>query len=124
MAKDFFRTFKLACGFGLAVVLIAVLCTAQWLGLFRSPVVIIRNESPVAVNNVVVSGTGFSEHVGTITSGGEITVSMHPDGDSFIRIKFTAGQKQFDSGDQEYIAGNGDRFTATIDRNLKVYIRP
>src|SRR5262245_33868768 len=123
MAKDVFRWFMYLRGGAIALLLIAAIVTAAWFGLFSSPTVTIRNESPLVVSNVVVSGNGFSELAGSIDPGHEKTVSMHPSGDSSVRVTFTAGEKQCDSGDQEYIAGNGDRFTATIDQNLSLKIR-
>lgn len=123
MAKDFFRSFMRACVLGLAVVLVVAIGAAHWLGVFSSPTVTVRNESPAAVTGVVISGTGFSEPAGTINAGGEKTVSVHPNGKSGIRITFTAGQNHFDSGEQEYIAGSGDRFTATIGRDFRVNVR-
>jgi hypothetical protein len=81
-----------------------------------TPRVCIQNKSPATLTNVVVSGNGFSQSLGTISAGAEVKASMSPHGDSGITVTFDANGQHYNSGNQEYIAGGpGERFTATVE---------
>ena len=58
-------------------------------GCSPSPVVTITNHSPVALNNVVVSGSGFSERIESIAAGAEHRVTARPRGESGLRVAVT-----------------------------------
>lgn len=122
MPKGFFQWFLFIVVGAVAAVVLAGLGIAAWFGLLSSPSVVIQNRSLANISNVVVSGSGFSESVGTIAAGDEIKVSMHPHGDSSIRIVFDANGQHYDSGDQAYIATNGERFIAKVNQTFGVSI--
>ncbi|HNQ88910.1 MAG TPA: hypothetical protein PKM73_09875 [Verrucomicrobiota bacterium] len=103
------------------IVLLAVLAAAA--GCSRAPVITVRNLSSQALSNVVVSGSGFTNRIGSIAAGGEHRLAVRPSGDSSLRLVFDAGTQHVDSGSQGYFeAGGGYRVTATVDTNLSVSI--
>ena len=92
-------------------------------GCSRSPVITITNRSAITLSNVVVSGSGFSQRVGTIPAGGECRLNVHPRGESALRLSFDAGARHVDSGEQGYFEGGGDYYVeATISTNLSVSV--
>jgi hypothetical protein len=74
-------------------------------GCSRAPVLTITNESSLTLSNVVVSGSGFSEHVGNIAAGGERQLSVRLRGESGVRLVFDAGPQHVDSGERRSGAG-------------------
>jgi hypothetical protein len=92
-------------------------------GCSRAPVVTITNHSSTTLSNVVVSGSGFSERIGTVGVGGQHKLTVHPRGESAMRVAFDAGNRHVDSGERGYFeAGGGYRVSATVDTNLSVSI--
>jgi hypothetical protein len=90
-------------------------------GCSPSPVVTITNHSPVALNNVVVSGSGFSERIESIAAGAEHRVTVRPRGESGLRVAFDAGSQHIDVDDLAYIeASGGYRVAVTVQSDLKV----
>jgi hypothetical protein len=90
-------------------------------GCSPSPVVTITNRSPVALTNVVVSGSGFSERIERIAAGAEGRVTVRPRGESGLRIAFDAGSQHIDVDDLSYIeASGGYRVAVTVQSDLKV----
>jgi hypothetical protein len=91
-------------------------------GCSRAPVTI-TNQSPFILSNVVVSGSGFSEHIATIEAGEDCRLSVRPRGESGLRLVFEVGTQRVDSGEQGYFEGGGNyRVKATVDTNLSVSI--
>ena len=92
-------------------------------GCSRAPVVTISNHSSTTLSNLVVSGSGFSERVGTVVAGGQHRVAVHPKGESGVRVAFVAGGQHIDSGEQGYFeATGGYRVSATVGTNLSVSV--
>lgn len=92
-------------------------------GCSRAPVVTITNHSAVTLSNVVVSGSGFSNRIGSIAAGAEHRLTVRPSGESGVRIAFDAGSQHVDSGQQGYIeASGGYRVAATVSTNLSVSV--
>ena len=92
-------------------------------GCSRAPVITITNQSSLTLSNVVVSGSGFSERIGSIPAGGEHRLRVRPRGESGVRLVFDGGTQHVDSGEQGYFeAGGGYRMTATVGTNLSVSI--
>ena len=92
-------------------------------GCSRAPVITIKNQSPVTVSNIVVSGSGFTNLVASILAGSEHRLSVRPTSDSGVRLVFDAGTQHIDSGSQGYFeARGGYRITATIATNLNVSV--
>jgi hypothetical protein len=92
-------------------------------GCSRAPVVTITNHSTVTLSNVVVSGSGFTLPVGSIAPEAERRLSVHPTGESGLRVEFDADGRHIDSGQQGYFEGGGGyRVTATVSTNLSVSV--
>jgi hypothetical protein len=82
----------------------------------------IENRSAMTLSNVVVSGSGFTNVVGTLGPGAQRKVALHPRGESGLRVAFDANGRPFDTDEQGYFEGVGYRVTATINTNLEVSI--
>jgi len=81
-----------------------------------TPSICIQNKSPATLTNVVVSGNGFSQSLGTMAAGAEAKISLNSHGKSGITVTFDANGQHYNSGQHEYIAGGpGERFTATVE---------
>lgn len=90
-------------------------------GCSRAPVITITNRSTNALTAVVVSGSGFSERIDRIAAGAERRLTVHPRGESGLRVTFDAGSQHIDVDDLAYIeAGGGYRVTVTVQPDLKV----
>ena len=89
----------------------------------RGPVITVKNRSSLTISNVVVSGSGFSERIGSIAAGGEHRLSIRLRGESGVCLMFDAGTQHVDSGEQGYFeASGGYRVAATVETNLSVSI--
>jgi hypothetical protein len=92
-------------------------------GCSRSPIVTLKNNSGRELQNVVISGSGFSERVGTLSSEGSHSFSPHVRGESGIRTQFDAAGQHHDSGEQGYFeASGGNRVSVVIDSEMKVAV--
>ena len=92
-------------------------------GCSRAPVVTITNRSPIALTNIVVSGSGFSERIDSIAAGSERRFTVRPYGKSGVRVAFDAGGQHIDAGEQGYFeAGGGYRVAVTVQSDLKVSV--
>lgn len=92
-------------------------------GCSRAPLITLRNESSLTLSNVVVSGSGFSEDVGTIAVGGTHRLRVRPRGESGVRMVFDAGTQHVDSGAEGYFEpGGGYRVAVTVRTNLTVSV--
>lgn len=69
-------------------------------GCSRAPVITIKNQSPLTISNVVVSASGFTNHIASIPAGTERRLRVRPTGESGIRLVFDAGAQHIDSGSQ------------------------
>jgi len=76
----------------------------------RAPVVTLKNPSTATVSNVVLSGPGFSERVGSIVPGAEHKLTVHPSRESGLRLEFDADGRHV------------DRVTPTVNTNLNVSV--
>jgi len=100
-----------------AFVLVAVALT----GCSRGPVISVTNRSAITVSNAVVSGPSFSQPIGTLASGAERRVTVHPRGESDVRLTFEANGQKIDSGAMEYFEDNSSyRVSLTVGADLKV----
>ena len=88
-----------------------------------APVITITNRSPIELTNIVVSGSGFSERIDSIAAGSERRLTVHPRGESGVRVAFDAGGQHIDVGEQGYFeAGGGYRVAVTVQPDLKVSV--
>ena len=92
-------------------------------GCSGSPEVELRNDSPQTVSNLVVSGTGFTERIGTVGAGEGRRFVVRPTSESGVRIEFEAGGRTVDSGSQGYVEPRGGyRIRAVIGTDLEVQV--
>lgn len=90
-------------------------------GCSDAPVVSIANGSQTEVSNAVVSGSMFTNAVGTLRPSEERSIVVHPRGESSVRLTFEAGGRKYDSGDMDYFENSGMyRVSLTITSNLQV----
>ena len=90
-------------------------------GCSRAPVITITNRSATALTNIVVSGSGFSERIDRIAAGAERRLTVHPRGESGLRVVFEAGGQYINVDDLAYIeASGGYRVAVTVQPDLKV----
>ena len=108
---------------------------AQWLAvLFAATVlsgcvsgvpVVIQNQSDKALQHVVVSGTGFSESVGTIAAGATETVQIRPRSETAVTIQFDVdGQTYSAQSSEDRTIENDDvyRVDVNVDADLTINI--
>ena len=83
-------------------------------GCSRAPIVTVTNHSSITLSNVVVSGSGFSDQVGTIAARGDKRITVHPNADTGLRVAFDAGGHHVDSGQQAYFEPAGNYLVSAI----------
>lgn len=83
----------------------------------------VANHSPGVITNIVVSGSGFSEHLDHLAAGLERGLLVHPRGESGIRVAFDAASRHIDVGEQGYFEGGGRyRVAVIIEPDLNVTV--
>lgn len=93
------------------------------LGCSRAPVVTVENRSGQVISNLVVSGTGYSVELGELPSGKERRVTVHPSGESGLKLQFEVGGRKVASGPDGYIESRGGyRVRAVVETNLGVVV--
>lgn len=103
--------------------LIMLLAIVAVTGCSRAQVVTITNRSTNALANVIVSGSGFTNHLDKIAAGAERRLTVHPRGESGVCIAFDAGGRHIDEAEQGYFEAGGDyRVAVTIEPDLKVSV--
>jgi hypothetical protein len=92
-------------------------------GCSDDPTITITNRSGQPLDNVVVSGSGFSESIGAMSPGAEREVAVAPRGESGVRLTFDVGEQHVDSGDQGYFEGSGGyHVSAKVQPDLTVLV--
>ena len=100
-----------------------LILTTLCLSACGGPSVSIANRSGVALENVVVSGSGFSISVGHLSIGEVRALVVNPRGESGIRVAFDARGQHYDSGEQGYFeADNAYKVSIAVDSDLKVTV--
>jgi hypothetical protein len=85
---------------------------------------IVVNESNVELRDVVATGSGFSQRLGTIAPHTQRRVAIHSQGKSALEVRFKAGERVVSSGPDEYFEGSGGyRITATIWQDLHASVK-
>jgi hypothetical protein len=103
--------------------LIASLLAAFLVGCSDHPVITVTNHSSTTLENLVISGSGFSEHIGSLSSGAHRSFSPHPKGESGLRVAFDALGEHHTTAEQGYFEGfGGYRVSVSIDAHLKVTV--
>jgi hypothetical protein len=88
------------------------------------PRITITNHSGANLENVVLSGSGFSESLETLAPLHTLARVVHTSGESGLKITFTVGGKVFSSGDLAYLESRGGYAAdITVDRDFSVTCR-
>jgi hypothetical protein len=92
-------------------------------GCSDDPTITITNRSGEALDNVVVSGSGFSQSIEAMSPDAQREVAVDPRGESGVRLTFDVGEQHVDSGDQGYFEGSGGyHVAATVQPDLTVSV--
>lgn len=81
----------------------------------------IANQSAADLTDVVVSGNGFSESVGTIQAGGSARLYVRPKGESGIKVAFEVNGQRYHGIDDGYIE-NDTLYTVDVTVDADFYI--
>lgn len=89
----------------------------------RHPRVTVVNESTDPLANLVISGSGFSEPLGTLAPGEKKTVEVTPSADTGLALEFEAkGAKHAPSADGYFEASGRYRVKAMVQPNFSVKV--
>ena len=82
-------------------------------GCSRGTPITVINQSDVPLEDVVLSGSGFSENIGSVGPHAEARVLVRPQGESDVRIDFKARGKPVSFGPDGYFESGG-RYVVTV----------
>jgi len=83
----------------------------------------IENQSSSDLTQVVVSGKGFSESVGTIRAGGSEFVRIHPRIETAVKVAFAVGGQRYSGTLQGTIENdNVNTIKATVSPDYSVSV--
>jgi hypothetical protein len=85
---------------------LALLVLVAAAGCSNGPKITVANHSDHMLQNVTVSGSGFTATIAEVTPGSTESIVVHPHGESSVRITFEADGKHIDSGDCCYFEDN------------------
>jgi hypothetical protein len=93
-------------------------------GCSRGTPVTVINRSHVPLENVVLSGSGFSESIGSVGPNAQLRVLVRPDGESGLAIRFNAGGQSVSYGPEGYFEGGGGyTVIAIVSPSLAVSVK-
>lgn len=100
------------------------LSTLAWLaGCSRAPKLTVINRSAAELANVIATGTGFTQAIGSIPAGALRSVSVSPSGESGLQLSFDANGKHYSSAPQGYFENSaGYKITATVSPGFAVTV--
>lgn len=84
--------------------------------------VTISNNSRAKLENLVLSGSGFSKALGSLEPGAKRDIRIQPEGESSLRVTFTANGASFDSKPAGYFEGGGYRVDAEVKPDFEVEV--
>jgi hypothetical protein len=92
-------------------------------GCSRGTPVTVINQSHIPLENVVLSGSGFSKDIGTVPANAQVRVLVRPRGESGLGIRFNAGGKPVSFGPESYFEeGGGYTVVAIVSPSLAVSV--
>jgi hypothetical protein len=81
------------------------------------------NRSTAELTNVVATGSGFTQSIGSIPAGSQRSVSISPRSESSLKLDFDAKGKHFKSLPQGYFeSGTNTKVTATVSPDFTVIV--
>jgi protein-disulfide isomerase len=106
---------------GLAQKLVILVAAALLSGCVSSVPVTIANNSQAQLVNVVVSGSGFTESVGSIAAGGKAVAHVRPPGETQVKVAFDVDGQRYSAMTSERIANDGANIVeATVDADFTI----
>jgi hypothetical protein len=103
--------------------IVAAVVALSFGGCSRDPVITLKNDSDSELQNIVLSGSGFTESIGTLRPAAVHSFSPRVRGESGIRVQFDAAGQHHDSGEQGYFeASGGYRVSIVVDPQMKVAV--
>jgi hypothetical protein len=82
------------------------------------------NQSGEDLQELILEGSGFREKLGDLPAGESRIVTVHPNGESGVRLSFLAKGQPFTSDSQGYFESYGGyRVVVWIDRDFQVDAR-
>jgi hypothetical protein len=96
----------------------------------RSTTISVENRSSMALESVVIKGTGFSHALGQIAPGATATAEVEPTGESGLAISFLADGRSVDLPASGYLESGGQykvkaavtpELAATVEADLRTY---
>ncbi len=89
----------------------------------RKPELTVRNNSGMTITDVVISGSGFTEKLGDIRSGGSANIKVSPTSESGLRLAFDANGSRHNPPEDGYLeASPYYRVTATVAPDFSVKV--
>jgi hypothetical protein len=86
--------------------------------------IVVINQADVPLREVVVSGSGFSQEVGTIQPNTQLRLWVQPRGESGLQVRFNARGKAVSFGPYGYFEGGGGYIVrVTISPTLAVSVK-
>jgi len=82
-------------------------------GCTQATPVSVVNQSSFPLVDVEISGSGFSQSLGSIAPGARATTRVHPRGESSLALSFRAGSQEASLPPQGYFEGGG-RYSVTV----------
>lgn len=102
---------------------LSVLAAAGFAGCSSGTPVTVTNGSSAPIEAVVLSGSGFTEAVGTIAPGESVSLNVHPRGESGLAVSFRTGNRRVTAPSQGYFEGGGAyRVRAVVGSDLAVEV--
>ena len=82
------------------------------------------NDSKAKLDNVVASGSGFTQSLGSIPPEGKRHATIQPTGESSLKLEFDADGNHFSSEPSGYFEANGHyKITATVEPDFSVTVK-
>jgi hypothetical protein len=104
-------------------ILVLLAVGSALVGCSRGTPITVINQSDVPLEDVVLSGSGFSEQVGPVRPNAELRVIVRPDGESGLLIRFNARGNAVSFGPEGYFeAGGGYVVSVTVSPSLAVSV--
>lgn len=104
------------------LVLTSLVVAALLSGCTRGASLTVVNRSTAELTNVVATGTGFTQQVGSIPAGTERHITIQPTSESGLQLDFDANGKHFKTAPQGYFEASVSKVTATINLDFTVTV--
>jgi hypothetical protein len=105
-------------------VLVLLAVGAMFVGCSRGTPITVINQSDAGLEDVVLSGSGFTVNVGRVQPNAQARMLVRPQGESGLRMHFNARGKAFSFGPDGYFEGAGGYLvTVTVSSSLAVSVK-